>query len=58
MGIIPEVGIGTSLFGGGSGILFLCKIGYPIFDMLDENNSKVLNGIIMSFEIRLDLTSF
>ena len=58
MGIIPEIGIGTPLFGGGSGILFLCKMGYPIFDMLDENNSKVLNGIIMSLEFHLDLTSF
>ena len=57
IGIIPEFGFGTSLLGSRSP-LFMLKLGYPFFNMLDENNSKVLNGIIMNLEFGIDLKTW
>ena len=57
IGIIPEFGFGISLLGSRSP-LFMLKLGYPFFNMLDENNSKVLNGIIMNLEFGIDLITW
>ena len=57
IGIIPEFGFGISLLGSRSP-LFMLKLGYPFFNMLDENNSKVLNGIMMNYEFGMDLKTW